>query len=108
MSAPEPPKHRIEFTGNSAPKKRRKAPPRWILRWQGALLLFAVGSAVGGFAADTLIWMSFATTDDVGSPLTAILFLLLGTALGAVAGSIAALLVWNKLRSIAHKLDDLD
>lgn len=105
---PESPKHHIEFTGNSAPKKRRKPPPTWIVGWFGGLLLFVGGVAVGGFVVVALIWMLFTITDDVGSPLMAILFLLLGAMIGAVVGSIAGLLVWAKLRTVARELEELD
>lgn len=96
---PDSPKHRIEFTGNSAPKKQRKPPPRWFIGWSGGLISFVVGAAMGGFVAVALIWTLFAITDDVGSPLMAMLALLLGAIVGAVVGSILGLVLWARLRA---------
>lgn len=107
MSAPEPAKHRIEFTGSAA-KKPRKPPPKWIVGWFGGLLLFVAGAALGGFTANSLIWLLFTITDDVGSPIMAILTLFLGTIIGAVAGCIVGILVWHRLRVSARASEDLD
>lgn len=115
MSFAEPPEHRIEFTGNSAPKKPRKPPPQWIIGlpqwiigWFGGLLLFVSGNVIGGCAAVALIWMMFVITDDVGSPLIAMLILLLGAIVGAIIGSIAGILVWARLRTRARELEELE
>lgn len=110
MSTPEPPKHRIEFTGSTPkkPRKPRKPPPKWLVNWFGGLLLFVVGAASGGFAAVALIWRMLTTTDDVGSPLGIILTLLMGAIAGTVAGCIVGLCIWAKLRSMARELAEFD
>ncbi len=107
----ESPKHRIEFTGNSAPKKRRKPlkpPPKWIVGWFGGVLLFFGGGALGGFGALALLWMMLSATDDIDNPFMAIVSLFLALFTGAVAGSGAGMLIWFIVGARAPESDGLD
>ena len=109
MFMPESPKHRIEFTGNSAPKKRRKPPAKWMVGWPGGLLLFIAGAILGGALAGALIWPH--STDDMGSFSGAMAFALLallGPLAAASMGGIAGLLIWAILRVKARDLEVFD
>ena len=105
----ELPKHRIEFTGNSAPKKRRKPPPKWIVGWFGGLLLFVAGATLGGLAAMPLFrTLTTGDMDSFSGALAALLAGFLSLVVSAVAGGGVGLVVWGILRARAHKLEGLD
>ncbi len=110
MSTPEPPKHRIEFTGSTPkkPRKPRKPPPKWLVNWFGGLLLFVGGGAVGGCAAVALVWHLLSISDDDGSFFGILFVLLLGAIIGASVGSGIGLLVWSRLRVRAREWEEQD
>ena len=107
----ESPKHRIEFTGNSAPKKRRKPrkpPPKWIVGWFGYLLFLVAGATLGGTVAVASIWELMTITDDAGSPLGAIFALSMGAIVGAAIGSVVGLFIWLWLLTLPREAEEIE